>query len=67
MDLSGRSLCADVLAQSAIPPWRDRSPSAREVMNGIDVLVLQKVCGVAGKRVGLITNHTGSPVTATEH
>lgn len=30
-----------------------------QVLNGIDVLALEKFAALAGKRVGLITNHTG--------
>ncbi|HYP08678.1 MAG TPA: exo-beta-N-acetylmuramidase NamZ domain-containing protein [Bryobacteraceae bacterium] len=49
-----------VLAQVVRPPLAARPPfrSAR-VLNGIDVLVTEKFASLRGKRVGLITNHTG--------
>lgn len=36
-----------------------RAPKTVKVLNGIDVLVKQQFAPLRGKRVGLITNHTG--------
>lgn len=36
-----------------------RSPKSTKVLNGIDVLVKQEFAPLKGKRIGLITNHTG--------
>jgi uncharacterized protein YbbC (DUF1343 family)/CubicO group peptidase (beta-lactamase class C family) len=50
----------------ALPPRADaggrpgsRAPRASRVLNGIDVLVKNGFAPLKGKRIGLITNHTG--------
>ena len=43
----------------ALPPAEGASSAATEVLNGIDVLARNKFAPLKGKRVGLITNHTG--------
>lgn len=40
-------------------PGADERPSVRRVLNGIDVLRQENFEALAGKRIGLITNHTG--------
>lgn len=45
-----------------LPPARSPAPSGGEggkALNGIDVLVKQNFAPLKGKRIGLITNHTG--------
>ncbi|GIW86304.1 MAG: hypothetical protein KatS3mg108_0628 [Isosphaeraceae bacterium] len=40
-------------------PTRDRQPAASPVRCGIDVLIARQFEGLRGKRLGLVTNHTG--------
>lgn len=40
-------------------PGADQRPNTRRVLNGIDVLRQENFEALAGKRIGLITNHTG--------
>ena len=47
---------SDVLAPSGAPP---APRAAGEVVTGLDVLRQQNFAALAGKRVGLLTNHTG--------
>lgn len=44
---------------AATAPEPAPAPPAREVLNGIDVLVKQNFAPLKGLRLGLITNHTG--------
>ena len=44
-------------SEQACPPANGNSPA--RVMTGVDVLAARKFAALAGKRVGLITNHTG--------
>ena len=44
-------------SRKAYPPTNGKSPA--RVMTGVDVLAAQKFTPLSGKRVGLITNHTG--------
>ena len=53
-----RSLPLFLLALLAVSPLQGRDGVPR-VLNGIDVLREQNFERLAGKRVGLITNHTG--------
>jgi uncharacterized protein YbbC (DUF1343 family) len=45
--------------------WPTNAAETPRVLNGIDVLREQKFAPLAGKRVGLITNHTGLAVDGT--
>jgi len=51
-----------LLAGALLPAGENRAP---RVLNGIDVLREQDFEALAGKRVGLITNHTGLSVDGT--
>lgn len=41
------------------PPWPRGENEVPTVLNGIDVLVRRNFSDLAGKRLGLVTNHTG--------
>jgi uncharacterized protein YbbC (DUF1343 family) len=43
----------------ALPPRSGGADTGRPVLNGIDVLVKNNFAPLKGKRIGLITNHTG--------
>ena len=55
-----RATCASWAATSARTlRWRRRRRPRRPVLNGIDVLAADQFAILRGKRVGLVTNHTG--------
>jgi uncharacterized protein YbbC (DUF1343 family)/CubicO group peptidase (beta-lactamase class C family) len=54
---TGRPAPIDPSGKASPPPLTGSLPA--RVMTGVDVLAAQKFAPLAGKRVGLITNHTG--------
>ncbi|MFB3852659.1 MAG: exo-beta-N-acetylmuramidase NamZ domain-containing protein [Vicinamibacterales bacterium] len=48
-----------VALQAAVPPSRQSAPSAAGVVPGLEVLLEERLSLIQGKRVGLVTNHTG--------
>ena len=56
-----RSAVATAVAVELLPPAPDPSP----VLNGIDVLQRDNFKILAGKRIGIITNHSGRNLAAT--
>ncbi len=62
-DIGGASVPASRLVSSLAPPVADGAHGVTRptnpTLNGIDVLVKNKFAPLKGKRIGLITNHTG--------
>ncbi len=58
-NLGGASVPASRLVSSPAPPKPSRAQPTRPTLNGIDVLEEENFAPLAGKRIGLVTNHTG--------
>jgi len=58
-NLGGASVPASRLVRSHVPPEPSRAQPPRPTLNGIDVLEKENFAPLAGKRIGLVTNHTG--------
>ena len=62
-DVGGASVPASRLVSSLAPPVADGADGVTRptssTLNGIDVLVKNKFAPLKGKRIGLVTNHTG--------
>jgi uncharacterized protein YbbC (DUF1343 family) len=66
-NVGGASVPASRLVSSLAPPVADGAHGVTRptspVLNGIDVLVKNKFAPLKGKRIGLVTNHTGQDRT----
>jgi uncharacterized protein YbbC (DUF1343 family)/CubicO group peptidase (beta-lactamase class C family) len=54
-----RKEVANIVAKAIEPPQKVTAPGVVETRCGIDVLIAEKFKRLAGRNVGLVTNHTG--------